>query len=222
MNNLKQPTLSGSQSRGTRIEENPLGLDRRTPAVRLVLAVALATFLASGPAQAQTSPSPASEDPYAGAPPASSPPETLDTSPLTLHLKGMLGLGTPYGFAGAEAELAGQVFSLATGVGAGAYGTQVAVMGARLKGRHFFIDVGLGGSGGDFRITVICLSTTCAPNPKRTALWSNVEVGGGLQARAFHLRAFLGAGILNNPGTFEKEEVVLPYLGLSMGFSVPL
>jgi hypothetical protein len=212
MNHLKQPTL-----------ENPLDLNRRTPAVRLMLAVALATFLASGPAQAQTSPSPASEDPYAGSPPASSPPEALDASPLMLHIKGMLGLGTPYGFVGAEAELAGQVFSLATGVGAGAYGTQVSVMGrARLKARHFFIDVGLGGSGGDYRLTVICLSTTCAPNPKHTALWSNAEFGLGLQARAFHLRSFLGVGILNNPSTFEKEEVVLPYLGLSMGFSVPL
>jgi hypothetical protein len=55
-----------------------------------------------------------------------------------------------------------------------------------------------------------------------TATWSNLEVGAGLQTRSFHLRPFVGATILNNPRTFEQEKLILPYLGLSLGYSLPL
>lgn len=204
MNQLKQPTILG------------------------VLAVALTTLLASGPTHAQEGPSPTSEAPHADTPPPPLPPATPDTPPepapssYTLHIKGLVGLATPYGFAGAELELSGQTFSLATGVGAGAFGRQLAVMvRARTPGR-FFLDAGLGFSGGNFRNTTLCLPSPCEPNPVLTATWSNLEVGAGLQTRSFHLRPFVGATILNNPRTFEQEKLILPYLGLSLGYSLPL
>jgi hypothetical protein len=204
MNHLKQATLLG------------------------VLAVAVTTLLASGPARAEEGPSPTSEVPHADTLPPASPPATPGAPPepapsaFTLHIKGLLGLATPYGFGGAELELSGRIFSLATGVGAGAFGTQLAIMARARTPGLLFVDGGLGVSGGNFRDYHICLNNPCEQDPVQTATWTNLEAGGGLQFEYFHLRLFLGLTNLNNPGTFEQEFLILPYGGLSLGFSLPL
>jgi hypothetical protein len=194
----------------------------------LVLAVAIATFLGAIPCHAAADASLSDPAAPGDAPPGPPSPDAAPTpARFQLRVKGLVGLGTPYGQAGGELELAGRIFSLAVGAGAGTSGAQYAgMLRARAQGRLFFIDAGVGLASGAFsRDTLYICITGCAnrePAPVHTALWTNLELGGGVQVRWFHLRPFLGVASLNNPGTFGETRVTLPYVGLSMGLSLPL
>lgn len=188
------------------------------PTRPLVLAAVLAAFLAAAPCPAAadgspSQPAPAAEDP-------------ATTSGFELRIKGLVSLASPYGRAGGEVELAHRTFSLAAGAGAGARGPQLAgMLRARAQGSIFFVDGGLGLSGGGFsRDSLYLCITGCEDRaaPVETAVWTNLEVGGGVQLGWLHLRSFLGVGALANPGTFGESRVVLPYFELSAGFRLPL
>lgn len=200
--------------------------DGFTLARRLVLAVVLATSLAAIPCHAAADAPRADPEPPSAAPPG---PPTPGATParFQLRVKGLAGLATPYGLAGGEFELAGRIFSVAAGLGAGVSGPQFAGMvRARAQGSLLFIDTGVGLSGGAFsRDSIYVCVLGCAdrePSPINTAYWANLELGGGFQVQPFHMRLFLGASALTNPGTFGESRVILPYAGLSIGASLPL
>jgi hypothetical protein len=204
--------LRGRRTRSARRAGSAPGLAPAGPRA-LALAIALAIGVGTaGLAAADTTPT---EDE-----------EVLDRPSRALHFRGVVGLATPYGFAGGEVELAGRILAMSGGVGGGRAGGQLAAMvRARTPSRYLFFDAGLGFSGGAFSkdsLYLCIIGCNREPSPVRTAYWTNVELGAGLYLGPLHARLSLGVSRLENPGTFTEDSVVLPYIGVAAGGTLPL
>jgi hypothetical protein len=109
-----------------------------------------------------------------------------------------LGLGTPLGELGLEAEhTLTPHLAVAAGGGWGANGPQGAAM-ARLRvgGDRAKLVIGAGLSGGPYKWIRFCddEGNTC-PQKSGTVAWTNVEIGGSHRERnGFSLRYFVGYG----------------------------
>ncbi len=121
---------------------------------------------------------------------------TFEERPTALYL--LLGLGTPVGGLGLEAErMLSPMGAVAAGAGIGANGVQAAAMARLLLGgSRSRLVLGAGISGGHYRWVRLCTGvvTTC-PNKQGDVVWANLELGGAYRSRAgFSLRYFLGYG----------------------------
>ena len=121
---------------------------------------------------------------------------TFEERPTALYLQ--LGLGTPTGAVGVEAERMISSFSaVAAGAGMGATGAQGAAMVRLQRGDHrSAVVVGAGISGGHYSWFRFCMDTanTC-PKKEGNVVWANLELGGAFRSRAgFALRYFVGYG----------------------------
>jgi hypothetical protein len=121
---------------------------------------------------------------------------TFEERPTALYLQ--LGLGTPTGTVGVEAERMISPFSAVTaGAGIGATGAQGAAMVRLLRGDlRSKVVLGAGVSGGHYSWFRICMDTanTC-PKKEGNVVWANFELGGAYRSRAgFALRYFVGYG----------------------------
>jgi hypothetical protein len=128
--------------------------------------------------------------------PADSERSTFEERPTALYLQ--LGLGTPTGALGVEAERVISPFSaVAAGGGLGASGPQAAAMVRLRRGDlRSAVVAGAGVSGGHYRWFRLCMDTanTC-PKKEGNVVWANFELGGAYRSRAgFALRYFVGYG----------------------------
>ena len=112
---------------------------------------------------------------------------------------GQLGLGTPLGFVGIEAEhTVVPIWSVSAGAGLGLGGPQAAVMTRGLFGGHWskFV-IGGGLSGGRYLwVEPFCIENDCT-RKSGTVAWGNLEIGGAHRFRSgFAMKYFGGYGRL--------------------------
>jgi hypothetical protein len=119
-----------------------------------------------------------------------------ESRPTALYLQ--LGLGTPLGELGLEAEQTlTPHLAIAVGAGIGGKGPQGATMlRLRLGGDRAKIVVGAGLSGGPYSWLNFCGDTANGcPQKSGTVAWTNLEIGGSHRDRnGFSLRYFIGYG----------------------------
>jgi len=119
-----------------------------------------------------------------------------ESKPTALYVQ--LGLGTPLGELGLEAEQTlTSHLAVAAGAGWGAGGPQGAAMARlRLGGDRAKLVIGAGLSGGPYEWIRFCGDewSTC-PHKSGTVAWTNLEIGGSHRERnGFSLRYFVGYG----------------------------
>ena len=118
----------------------------------------------------------------------------FEARPTALYAQ--IGLGTPLGFLGVEAErTVTPVFSLSAGAGWGNAGPQAAaMMRMLLGGDRSKLVIGAGASGGKYTWDELCFDDGCAEK-SGTVAWGNLEIGGEHRFRSgFALRYFGGYG----------------------------
>jgi hypothetical protein len=109
-----------------------------------------------------------------------------------------VGLGTPLGFLGVEAEhTVLPTWSLSAGAGLGIAGPQAAAMVRRLfEGDQSKLVIGAGLSGGRYRWVELCFDEGCTRKGGMVA-WANLEIGGEHRFRSgFAMKYFGGYGRL--------------------------
>lgn len=110
-----------------------------------------------------------------------------------------LGVGTPLGFIGVEAEQTVMpTWAVSAGAGLGLAGPQAAVMTRKLLGgdRSKFV-IGAGLSGGQYRWEDLCIDSDGCTQKTGLVAWGNLEIGGAHRfGNGFALRYFGGYGRL--------------------------
>ena len=144
---------------------------------------------------------------------------------------GIIGLGTPVGFAGIEAARHfGSFAEVGVGFGAGASARdgqlspwQWSVMPRwRLGEAHLAFTAGVGVSGGNFGppFNPYC-GENCVPRPEYPGywMWLNFEAGGEQWLGAFALRYFIGLASGCRVAACSGNSESLPYLGMGFGYA---